>query len=88
MIELEKNQFRFEDVSAIYVRGKWYEVHDVEYLSVIHLGNVRPGRDHQEYFWPEYELEGWVKVETPENEIIYFSVNAITGFKLDGPSGG
>jgi hypothetical protein len=87
MIELMDHQFKFEDISAIYVRGKWYEVHDVDYFSTIQIGRVHTGAE-REVFWEELNLDGWVKVETPENEIIYFSVNAITGFKLDGPSGG
>mgnify|MGYP001597721002 CR=1 FL=1 len=91
VIDLCSSQVLMRDVSSIFVRGRWIDICSIEYLGALQLGEVKhyPNSTvEKDWFMPHVELNGWVKVETSENQIVYFSVSSITGIRADGPSGG
>lgn len=85
---LLSHQLTGDSITSLYVRGRWYNICSFEYLGELHVGKLKLSASSGTYFMPEMYCKDWVKVETTENEIVYFSVNSISGVKTDGPSGG
>jgi len=77
-------EMTYDSISHIKIRNTWYTVANVQYLTDVQIGRTRPNS-----FLYDFALDGWILIETSENELLYFPVKDITGIKSSAtPLGG
>lgn len=77
------HEIDYSQIDSVCFQGTWINVNRVQHLTNVHLGDTYPSMIHTDPWFHDFgEIGPCLRIETPENEILYLKVNSITGLHV------